>query len=49
MQEVLRILSAEQWAQLQPEREQREELLTAVGVMAGAVLLGVGPSKVRSR
>ncbi len=40
MQEVLRMLRGEQWTDIQVERKQRQELLTAVCIVGGAVLVG---------
>jgi serine/threonine protein kinase len=40
MQEVLRMLGGEQWANIQVERKQQRELLTVVCVIGGAVLVG---------
>jgi serine/threonine protein kinase len=40
MKEVLRILGGEQWTNIQIERKQRQELLTAACALGGLILLG---------
>jgi serine/threonine protein kinase len=47
MQEVLRMLRGEQWADIQASRKQRQELVSAACVIGGLVLLGAALTALR--
>lgn len=47
MQEVLRMLRGEQWADIQAARKQRQERMTAACVIGGLVLLGAALTALR--